>query len=271
MNHRKHGKCTVTKVIVVLFIISQFLPLIAAYADDVDKKEIGTWSIEDYSDHDGINDLDYAHFEAYQWYQYLGGNGYSREVRNLDDDAEEAHWECATFGGDDTVDDLDAIYFTGHGFSVLFAFNLDTDGDDECERFVSPFECEWGEDDLEWIYLHCCSALDEGDKTDWNYAFDGLHGICGFDTVSYVWSDGRTGYYTAYYIVQGYSVGDAWKTATENTQFSNVTAAIYRAQIWIDSQVYDYYDEELDEGWIDYTDPWVSLYGIIYTSWDGEC
>lgn len=79
-----------------------------------------------------------------------------------------------------------------------------------------------------------------------------------------------TGYYTAYYIVQGYSVCDAWKTATENTQFSNVTAAIYRAQIKIDSEIYDYYDEELDDNWIDYTDPWVSLYGIIYTSWDGE-
>lgn len=50
----------------------------------------------------------------------------------------------------------------------------------------------------------------------------------------------------------------------------NARAAIYRAQILIDSQVYDYYDEELDDNWIDYTDPWVSLYGIVYTSWDGE-
>jgi len=50
----------------------------------------------------------------------------------------------------------------------------------------------------------------------------------------------------------------------------NARAAIYRAQILIDSQVYDYYDEELDDNWIDYTDPRVSLYGIVYTSWDGE-
>lgn len=133
MKESKHNKWTLQKAIVVLFLISQFSPLFSAFADDANQKEIGTWSIEDYSDHDGLDDLDYAHIEAYLWYQYLGGNGgYSREVRNLDDDAEEAHWECATFGGEDTVDDLDAVYFTGHGFSTLFAFNVDTDGDDTC-------------------------------------------------------------------------------------------------------------------------------------------
>jgi hypothetical protein len=134
MNHEKHSQLKVQTVIVCLFLISQLSPLISAYADDANQKEIGTWSIEDYSDNEAVGNLSYAHIEAYNWYQYLGGNGgYSREVRNLDDDAEEAHWECALFGGEDTVDDLDAIYFTGHGDITLFAFNVDTDGDDQCE------------------------------------------------------------------------------------------------------------------------------------------
>ena len=48
----------------------------------------------------------------------------------------------------------------------------------------------WGDYNLEWIALDCCSVLRDSSAGHWSHAMNGLHQILGFKNTMYVWLPG---------------------------------------------------------------------------------
>jgi hypothetical protein len=119
-------------------------------------------------------------------------------------------------GGDDTnwIDNVDAAFYTGHANGDGFTFSSTvTDG------FLHYNEARWGNNDLEWIVIAACGPLqlNAGGKSwaqRWGPAFQGLHLLCAYQTVS---NDNTVeGSKFANYLLAGWTVRQAWiKTAIE--------------------------------------------------------
>jgi len=105
-------------------------------------------------------------------------------------------WGLNPNGGTDTwwVDDVDVVYFSGHGNpnGIFFASNRFDDRVLTDCTFVPPppalpDPC-WGDGDLEWMVFDACRTLKWRDAAGacvfdrWRDAFCGLHGILGFKT-----------------------------------------------------------------------------------------
>ena len=111
-------------------------------------------------------------------------------------------------------------------------------------------EAEWGDEDLEWIFLSACECLAESSYYKWKSAFKGLHGITGFDTE--VVDSESLGEIFATYLTGEASIGYAWQVATkedpaQDSYYWPVWAAIYRVVVyarggWL---VHDYYYDYL--------------------------
>jgi Family of unknown function (DUF6345) len=91
-------------------------------------------------------------------------------------------------GGNDStyVDNVDAQWYTGHGWSGGFTFK-DTTHDDGS---VVPSDADWGNGDLEWLQLESCQVLQDTTGTAdffsrWGGTINGLHMLNGFDTSAY--------------------------------------------------------------------------------------
>jgi hypothetical protein len=252
----------------------------AIKADDASDDEFGIWWINLYdSDPFGLNNLDYADDEADAFSTKMIAEGYSRNFRCTNNNARENHFENSGDGGDDTyyADACDFFYFCGHGAEYRFYFNQDYDGDDiytyQVRANNSDVDNEpiWGDTDLEWAFIHACECLKSSYKTEWNDAFEGLHGICGFDTEAGARPNGPTGNWTAYYLTDGgYDIHDAWREATKKCQLTTRDGAIYRARIRIDTTYYDYGDEFIDNMLPDYGDVGVYFVSFLYSEWDCE-
>ncbi len=106
----------------------------------------------------------------------------------------------ANLGGGDKyyVDDVDAAWYTGHGWSGGFTFKSNvTDGS------IVPADAKWGDRDLEWLQLESCQVLaDTNGHHDyfsrWGPAFNGLHILNGFHTNAYCVSGGTGGTFADY-------------------------------------------------------------------------
>ena len=90
-------------------------------------------------------------------------------------------------GGIDSsyVDDVDATWYTGHGWPGGFTFKSSVTDD----RIV-PGDARWGNRDLEWLQLESCQVLRDTTGTHdyfgrWRQAFQGLHILNGFHTNAY--------------------------------------------------------------------------------------
>jgi hypothetical protein len=104
-------------------------------------------------------------------------------------------------GGDSTfVDNVDAQWYTGHGWSGGFTFK-DTTHDDGS---IVPSDADWGNGDLEWLQLESCEVLRDTSGTNdyfgrWGQTINGLHMLNGFDTNAYC-INGGTGATFANYL-----------------------------------------------------------------------
>lgn len=118
----------------------------------------------------------------------------------------ERDFKRASLGGWDSitpttryVDEVDAQWYTGHGWSGGFTFkgnNTDTS--------IVPSDARWGDSDLEWMQLESCQVLrDTNGSADyfarWDEVFSGLHLLNGFDTNAYC-INGGTGRRFAEYL-----------------------------------------------------------------------
>lgn len=142
---------------------------------------------------------------------YLENNGWQERFIYGDVDEE------SPFTGDDNLsaDGVDIFFYCGHGNVGSIPL---VDDWWPLPHVVSYEEAEWGETDLEWVFLFACNTLQNDDAYSANYtkengefaqSLNGAHIICGADTpMSAEYTE--VGEAIAYLLVEGYDVGMAW-------------------------------------------------------------
>jgi hypothetical protein len=96
------------------------------------------------------------------------------------------------------VDNVDATWYTGHGWPGGFTFKSSVD-----DTTITPGDARWGNGDLEWLQLESCQVLaDTNGHADyfgrWGQAFQGLHILNGFHTNAYCVGGGTGGTFADY-------------------------------------------------------------------------
>jgi hypothetical protein len=151
---------------------------ILVMADDNYNYEVGVWWVTE----DDEVPLEYSDDSAEGFNDRLVDAGWLSVYCYGNYDVYETDFKKVGEGnGTDIVDLVDIVFFSGHGVTGQ------KDPDVGCpyviteydDSFIEYLECEWGDNDLEWILLDCCGVL-SNDSTDyWHSAMDGLHLICG--------------------------------------------------------------------------------------------
>jgi hypothetical protein len=96
------------------------------------------------------------------------------------------------------VDNVDAQWYTGHGWSGGFTFKSAVD-----DTEITPADARWGDRDLEWMQLESCQVLRDTNGfhnyfSRWGGAVDGLHMLNGFHTNAYCVGGGTGGTFASY-------------------------------------------------------------------------
>ena len=144
----------------------------------------------------------------------------------LDANAWEQDWKDPSLSGDDQdwVDDVDMAYWQGHGWPGGFSFSGCSSNDDTS---MTNTDALWGNRNVEWVSLFTCLVLkkDSGGQSwwqRWGPAFDGLHQINSFDTVSYH-SSQHGGIFANYMLKNSpLNVRQAWSQASIDDQPAQV-------------------------------------------------
>lgn len=128
--------------------------------------------------------------------------------------------------GSDTIwaDNVDMVFFSGHGSPSGFLFGVKTD-----DAKVKPTEVRWGDKDLEWIALDACNVLEaNGVFSRWGWpVFKGLHYILGFHTTT--GDEPDRGRLLAQYLNNGETMRRAWIKCCQDTEGSDTQWAYLRA------------------------------------------
>jgi Family of unknown function (DUF6345) len=132
------------------------------------------------------------------------------------------------------VDNVDAQWYTGHGWSGGFTFKSSVD-----DTQVTPGDARWGNRDLEWMQLESCQVLaDTNGSHDyfsrWGGAVDGLHMLNGFHTNAYCVGGGTGGTFASYlfprqilfWTLPALTVRNAWAQMAIDKEPNNV---VYRS------------------------------------------
>lgn len=146
------------------------------------------------------------------------------------------------------IDGVDVALSASHGapnFLVLSGV-----GD-----FMEFEDCSWGDNDLEWIFLHGCHTTNTSVYFKNPRAMNGVRLVCGFETEGWDMNDGAA---LAHELLSGSKVVDAWFNATEITHYPPIRVRVFGEtldcrdeHIWghgsqlqddppVDSQVYDW-------------------------------
>lgn len=240
-----------TVVISIFLVTVVFVPSVNAGTDDSNEKEVGI----EYANHD-IS----AESDAEGFYNVLGNEGFTQSFNYGDYESRAAHesdYEKQGVGGEDYnyVDDVDFNYFSGHGNPNGFSFNINSDGDSNYTSFLHYSEAEWGDNDLEWIFISACKVLKYETREHWNDAFNSppwLHGMTGFHTnepVTSILGEKFAKYLTDSSWGGPYSIKNAWKKATIDAISGSYEAAIYAVELNPSGGVYVYYWDEYLPGY----------------------
>jgi hypothetical protein len=132
------------------------------------------------------------------------------------------------------VDNVDAQWYTGHGWSGGFTFKSAID-----DTEITPADARWGNGDLEWMQLESCQVLrDTNGFHDyfgrWGGAVDGLHMLNGFHTNAYCVGGGTGGTFASYlfprqilwFTLPALTVRNAWAQMAIDKEPSGV---VYRS------------------------------------------
>lgn len=152
-----------------------------------------------------------------------------------DQNAWEDDFKDPSLGGHDSAwtDHVDMTYWQGHGSPTGFSFAGCSSTDD---TFLANTDARWGNTDVEWMSLFTCLVLAENSGGQrwwqrWGAAFDGLHQINSFHTVSYH-SASHGGTYANYLVRTPFlwwnkpmMVRSAWAQASIDDQPSSVVWA----------------------------------------------
>jgi hypothetical protein len=141
-----------------------------------------------------------------------------------DQDFEQSGVGSPSAGTDTTwADDVDMVFFSGHGSPGGFLFGVKTD-----DAQAKPKEIQWGDRDLDWIVLDACNVLERDGVFDrWGWpVFKGLHYILGFHTTTSDEAD--RGRLLAQYLNAGWTVRSAWIKCCQDTEDSSTEWAYLR-------------------------------------------
>jgi hypothetical protein len=144
----------------------------------------------------------------------------------------EKDFKDVTKSGWDTtyVDNVDAQWYTGHGWPGGFTFKSSVD-----DTSIVPGDARWGDRDLEWLQLESCQVLaDTNGKWDyfsrWGGTMNGLHMLNGFHTNAYCIGGGTGGRFAQYLFPDWYrgplTVRNAWAQMSIDKEPSGV---VYRS------------------------------------------
>ena len=143
-----------------------------------------------------------------------------------DYNAWQTDFEDPIYGGDDThwVDNADAVFYTGHANGDGWAFPSHHNG-----TFISYSQCVLGNNDNDWLVIAACGPLQEGDSPHrwferWGPTFDGLHLLCGYQTVTY--DNTIEGNHWANYMLNGWTVRQAWMQTGMDAQGHDQRVAV---------------------------------------------
>ncbi|MGH1542443.1 MAG: DUF6345 domain-containing protein [Arenicella sp.] len=156
----------------------------------------------------------------------MTSDGVAVQFSWLDANAWEQDWKDPSLSGDDQdwVDDVDMAYWQGHGWPSGFSFSGCSSNDDAS---MTNTDALWGNRNVEWISLFTCLVLknDSGGQRwwqRWGPAFDRLHQINSFDTVSYH-SSQHGGIFANYMLKNNpLNVRQAWSQASIDDQPAQV-------------------------------------------------
>lgn len=185
------------------------------------------------------NDLSYPEFGAEYKNDYLVGSDLPKGVlsaQNFSNAFLNAGWTQSFFIGDENrnptrwtydgrdyenVDGTDLVYFSGHGANDKILLNTYPG------NWIYFRNCEWGDYDLEWLLLDSCHTVNlpiEFKYSVTHWALNGIHLVCGFDTVGYdIAEDGPN---VANRLLAGNKIRHAWYLAMDETHGSEVAVGI---------------------------------------------
>jgi Family of unknown function (DUF6345) len=142
-----------------------------------------------------------------------------------DQDFEESGTGSPSTGTDSTyADNVDIVFFSGHGSSSSFLFGIANKDDGDAK----PSELGLGNKQCEWLVVDACQFLtSSGASTRLGGAFKGLHYILGFHTICGDVKD--RGEKFADKMNNGQTVRNAWINACNETEGSSRECAYLRA------------------------------------------
>ena len=194
--------------------------------------------------HGNQSTLPSADEEAEGFYDTLDWSSlWTGQFINGNDTAMERHWKDPAFGGVDSdyIDNTHLAFFVGHGWEGGFVFGTEAD-----DYELNYSEARWGNTKTDWIVLGSCSVLNESTREHWEDAFEGLHSICGFDTMGAAHPD--MGWYFADLLMNGETIWEAWSAATDRYVVPNdgsLNSAILAADIDGDLSTLDCLDDHI--------------------------
>jgi hypothetical protein len=146
--------------------------------------------------------------------------------------AESTAWEedfkRSALGGTENsyIDSVDLQFYVGHGWPGGFTFFNSSHDDgslvsNDCYR-------SWGDRDNEWLALTSCQVLADSNLGNWAACMNGQHLIMGFVTNASAYNNASStqAYHFGRYIMQNYSMPQAWYKACDVAQRGRVTRTI---------------------------------------------
>ena len=108
----------------------------------------------------------------------------SRNGTGKNADSWEEDFKRNSLGGTNQawVDDVDLVFYEGHGWPGGFTFYS---GHDDGSLTYQDAYRTWGDRDVEWIGLLSCSVLADSHRVDWANTMANLHLLMGFKTTAY--------------------------------------------------------------------------------------
>lgn len=146
--------------------------------------------------------------------------------------AESSAWEKdfkrSALGGweNSYIDSVDLQFYVGHGWPGGFTFANATQTDGS----LVPNDCyrSWGDRDNEWLALTSCQVLADSNLTNWAACMYGQHLIMGFVTNASAYNNASStqAYHFGRYIMQNYTMPQAWYKACDVAQRGRITRTI---------------------------------------------
>lgn len=149
-------------------------------------------------------------------------------------------------GKDDTaIDDVDIAFYTGHASGNGISFTSK-----QKEQFLFYDEVRWGNKDLEWLLIAACGPLQSNALglawwERWGRAFDGLHLLLGYATITFDNTlEGEL--FSSYLLEEKLSLRQAWVKTASEVQGASEDYAIMG--VWGENGLTNYNDFFWDKG-----------------------